>query len=120
MFLLPILCFPKDPPNVIAVGPSFVVVNYSQMASFTCRAFGNPIPSLRWVKKAGGNVLVNATDTVKITEGMIAPFMLESILTFSNTTKTDESMYWCEGSNGVTNVIDSPEEADVILYVDGM
>ena len=111
---------PIDPPNVSAVEPSIVLVNYSQMANFTCQAFGIPLPSLRWVKEADGNAPVNITDAVNITERNIPPFTVESVLTFSNTTKANESLYLCEGTNGVTNIIGSPEEANVTLFVDGM
>ena len=100
--------------------PFIVLVNYSQIANFTCQAFGIPIPRLRWVKEADGNAPVNITNSMNITERNIAPFTVESVLTFYNTTKIDESLYRCEGSNGVTNVIGSPEEANVTLLVDGM
>ena len=97
-----------------------MLVNYSQVANFTCQAFGIPVPSLRWVKEADGNAPVNITDTVNIMKRNIAPFTVESVLTFSNTTKFDVSLYWCEASNGVTNVIGSPEKANATLFVVGM
>ena len=113
---------PIDPPSVNAVPPAEVLVNYSQMANFTCQAFGIPVPSLRWVEEIDDYtfVPVNVTDTINITEQIIAPFTLESMLVFSNTTKTDESRYSCEGSNEVTNVINSLEHDSVHLLVDGM
>ena len=103
-----------------AVEPSSALVNYSQMANFTCQAFGIPVPNLRWLKEANGNVTVNDTDSIKIIEQMVTPFILESVLVFLNTTKTDQSLYRCEGSNGITNVIEFPEEDFVMLLVNGM
>ena len=112
--------FPIDPPSVVALEPVLVAVNYSQMANFTCQAYGIPVPSLQWVKEIDGGVTVNVTDTIKIFERIVAPSTMESVLIFENTTKIDESLYWCKGSNGVTNIINSSEVDFVTLFVDGM
>ena len=111
---------PIDPPSVSAVEPTLVLVNYSQMANFTCQAFGIPVPLLTWVDQFNRTLPVNGTDNVNITERIIEPFTLESVLIFSNTTKNDESYYRCEGSNEVVNIIDSLDSAVVQLLVDGM
>ena len=107
-----------DPPSVTAK-PLELVVNHTQMAGFACEAFGIPVPSIIWIKVSDGSVLFTAMDDIEITEEIVDSFTRVSNLSFLNTTRTDRSKYTCVGSNGITNIISSPENATVNLLVQG-
>ena len=89
------------------------------MVNFTCQAFGIPLPSFRWVKLSDDTEVMDIIDDIEIMEQTVALFTLESVLMFLNTSKTDESVYRCEASNGITNVINTPENDTIELLVDG-
>ena len=121
-YSIAIACYSTDPPDVVTLEPVLVVVNHTQMVNFTCRVFGIPLPSVRWVNVSDETVVMDVVDDIRITERDVAPpdpFRLESVLQFLNTTKTDESVYRCEATNGVTNVINTPENDTITLLVDG-
>ena len=113
-------CIIADPPNVTALEPVQLIVNQTQPASFVCQAYGIPTPNISWVRLSDGALLNDSFDGLNISENFISPDTLESTLTFSSTKKTDESEYRCEGNNGVTNVISSPESDMVELLVQGL
>ena len=112
-------CVVADPPNVTILEPLQLIVNQTQPASFVCQAYGIPTPTIFWIKLSNGMFLTDSSDGLNITESLIPPATLESTLTFPSTRKTDESGYRCEGNNGVTNVIGSPENDTVNLLVQG-
>ena len=99
--------------------PTKVVVNQTQTASFTCEAFGIPVPNITWIRNSDGSPLSNATGITTITTSALSPTYIFSILTFLNATKTDESSYTCVGSNGVRNLIGTPENDTIELAVQG-
>ena len=111
---------PTDPPEVEALEPVLLVVNHTEIVNFTCQAYGIPRPNLTWVNVSDETVVMDVIDDIEITEQIVDMFTLRSVLTFLNTTKTDESVYRCEGFNGVTNVINTPENDTITLLVDGM
>ena len=94
-------------------------MNQSQTASLACEAFGIPVPNITWIRNSNGFSLLNTTDFITITTSDLLPSSLLSILTFLNATKTDESSYTCVGSNGVTNLIKTPENDTIELVVQG-
>ena len=110
----------SDPPNVTTIEPKEVIINQTQEASFTCQAYGIPTPNITWVKMTDGLTVENITSITEISESIIPPTTLQSILTFVSGMKSNESVYVCQGSNGVTNVIGSPEEDNVTLLVQGI
>ena len=89
------------------------------MASFTCRAFGIPIPNIIWIKNSDRTELNNTMGSITIVTTILPPSSIASTLTFHTTSKTDESAYTCVGSNGVVNNIGTPENDTVDLFVQG-
>ena len=102
-----------------ALEPREVIVNHTQMATFTCEAFGIPVPVITWIKVSDNLVLSSSVGVIDITEVIVDTSTRVSNLTFLNTTRTDQSEYTCVGSNDVTNVINSSESDTVNLLVQG-
>ena len=102
-----------------ALEPKEIIVNHTQMAGFTCEAFGIPVPNITWIKVSENSVLITSMGVVEITDSIMDSFTRVSNLTFPQTTRTDQSEYTCVGSNGIMNVIDSPENDTVSLLVQG-
>ena len=109
----------SDPPNMSAVEPLELVVNHTQRAGFTCEAFGIPVPGIMWIKVSDGSMIFPSTDDIEITEVIVDSLKRVSNITFLNTTRADQSEYTCVGSNGVKNMIGSPENVTVNLLVQG-
>ena len=103
-----------DPP-IITVTPKLIIVNTSSepSISFTCEVFGIPIPLVTWTKQRSNtnNGMVQQTATGN---------NITSILMINIPRDPDESNYTCSGANNVTNVINTPEQETVELYVQGM
>ena len=114
-----LISFLSDPPNVTTLEPLELIVNHTQSATFVCEAYGIPIPAITWVKVVNETVVIEASGVIDITEEIVRVNTRESVLTFLDTVKTDESIYRCEGENGITNVIGSPENDTVSLLVQG-
>ena len=93
-------------------------MNQTQTASFACGAFGIPVPSITWIRGSDGFSLSNSTG-ITVSTSTLPPSSVFSTLTFLNTTKTDESSYTCVGNNGVRNLIGTPENDTVDLFVQG-
>ena len=103
------------------IDPVEIIINQTQEAIFTCHAYGIPVPSITWIKSRNGSIVTNISNTIEISESVISNTNTrESILIFVRGLKTDESVYTCKGSNGITNVIESPQEDNVTLLVQGM
>ena len=115
MLISPLL----DPPNVTTLEPLELIVNHTQSATFVCEAYGIPTPAITWVKVVNETIVMEASGVIDITEGIVRVNTRESVLTFLDTVKTDESIYRCEGENGITNVIRSPENDTISLLVQG-
>ena len=107
------------PSNVTSLEPRELIVNHTQTAEFICEVFGIPVPTITWIKVSNGSVLSNGVDDIEITEVIVDSFTRVSNLTFLSTVRTDQSEYTCVGTNGVTNVISSPENDTVSLLVQG-
>ena len=94
-------------------------MNQNQTATFICTACGNPVPDITWVKVKDESIIQYSNDTIQITEMIITIDCRQSVLTFLQTFLIDESVYHCEGTNNVTNVIQSPMSDTVTLTVLG-
>ena len=92
------------------------MVNQNQSASFVCVASGIPVPNITWVKAVDNSTVLSSSDVINITEEIVSVNHRVSVLTFLNTVVTDESVYWCEGTNDVPNVIDYPMHKGSLAY----
>ena len=99
--------------------PKEIIVNHTQMAVFTCKALGIPVPNITWIKVSESFVLTTSMGVVEISEVIMDSFTRVSNLTFLNSTRTNQSKYTCVGSNGIMNVIGTPENDIVSLLVQG-
>ena len=115
-----LICFvfiSTDPPNV-TVTPEQIIINSTvSSVKFTCYVFGIPSPLVTWIKNRTGEVL---TDVGSIDIDETSTYSSRtSILTISIQGDPDESNYTCITVNNITNVLDTPETATSVLYVQG-
>ena len=68
---------------------------------------------------SSGLIVQPVTGLIDIMETLLPPATLESVLVFNNGLKTDESVYTCIGINNITNIIQSPEQDNITLLVQG-
>ena len=68
---------------------------------------------------SSGLIVTPVTGLIDIMETLIPPATLQSVLVFRNGLKTDESVYTCIGINNITNIIQSPEQDNITLLVQG-
>ena len=68
---------------------------------------------------SSGVIVQPVTGLIDIMETLLPPATLESVLVFNNGLKTDESVYTCIGINNITNIIQSPEQDNITLLVQG-
>ena len=109
----------SDPPNVTTLEPREIIINQTQPANFTCQAYGIPTPSISWINVSSGLIVTPVTGLIDIMETLLPPATLQSVLVFRNGLKTDESVYTCIGINNITNIIQSPEQDNITLLVQG-
>lgn len=98
------------------------IVNETNTTSFTCTVFGIPTPVVEWLKldaDSSSVTVLNTTQEINITQ-VSTGNNVTSVLHFPSPVKTDEAMYMCRGTNNVTNVINSPENSNMTLYVQGV
>ena len=69
---------------------------------------------------SSGLIIQPVTGLIDIMETLLPPATLESVLVFNNGLKTDESVYTCTGINNITNIIQSPEQDNITLLVQGI
>lgn len=93
----------------MSITPVELVNGFNQVGTFTCLGFGIPVPSLVWTWSEGNTGRFTIAST---TEGT-------STLTIPDTGAADEGTFTCTGSNGVRNLIGSPEVAEAIFALEG-
>ena len=116
-------------PNItwVKVAEKLTVLNSSNVVKITEQIVSTsqqesvPFPNVTWVKRVDESMVLNSGsgDSIEITEPIIDNPWRESVLTFLSTVATDESVYQCQGTNGVTNVIGFPMNDTVRLIILG-
>ena len=72
-------CFALDPPSITYISAN-MTVNQSEPVNLTCRANGNPKPTITWTKDSN---IINSSFTVR--------------------GKSNEGLYVCTADNGIGN-----------------
>ena len=116
VYLTPVFLLSPDPP-LVTITPSSVIVNQSDIVSITCEVFGIPVPSVQWTRGTPASI-VNITETTNITETRDGN-NITSVLTIQQVQRSEMDTYTCTGANGVTNLINSPQQASSQLFVQG-
>ena len=112
-----------DPPDV-TVTPATIVVNETDQVTFLCEVFGIPPPDIIWINDFNDEL------TDSINNGMVISYsstphpsgilLTISNLTILNVTKEVESNYTCIASNEIINLIGTPENETVSIFVQGI
>ena len=105
-----------DPP-LVSITPSSVIANQSDTVIITCDVFGIPVPSVQWTRGTPAST-VNITETTTITETRVGN-NITSVLTIQQVQRSEMDTYTCAGSNGISNLINSPQQASSQLFVQG-
>ena len=110
-----------DPPSV-SVQPVSLTVNQSDMASFTCEAFGIPLPLILWYFNDSSDPLSSdqfeIQNSTRVNSSGLAISM--STLNITSTLRSShEGNYTCQAINNVNNLIGTPESAMTSLTVQG-
>ena len=82
--------------------PDIVSENYGQAISVNCTVRGKPQPTLTWYKDS---VLINSLTypDIQITTTVVDNTTVQSGITITSITDTDEGAYTCSGSNILPN-----------------
>ena len=114
-----------DAPNV-SVTPSTIVVNESDAIVLTCEVFAIPIPNIIWSNSSSPqDDLVAPTDLGNIVISFDhsphpSGFLFTvSNLSISSVLKVHEANYSCLASNGIENLLGTPENGSVSVVVQG-
>lgn len=95
-------------------------MNQSNATSFNCTVFGIPTPSVSWFRiYQDTRTIIPPAGSGPVISTVINGYNVSSVLLFNNSLATDEGNYACVASNGVVNVIGTPETAGLTLYVQG-
>lgn len=111
------LIFFPDPPLVM-VDPVSLIVNQTALATFTCTIFGIPTPTFIWTRDSGPTPLVSNPGILEITN-VTNGNNITTMLTIISTKRTDMDQYICSATNGIENLIKSPESDSVELFIQG-
>ena len=106
----------SDPPKV-KVSSSRISVKELSMAVLSCMGFGVPLPQLTWRRADGQEITGLLNQSVAISQDGQESATLE--LRLDNATSILNGVFVCSGTNNVTNLLNSPEEDEVILTVLG-
>ena len=100
-FFLSILTPPSDPPTIVVHPPSDVNVDYGSTVEVVCVAYGNPIPSIRWIR-SGSNI--SASENARVYNEIVSyndVLFRRSVFQLCNVQRMDSDWYSCSASNGI-------------------
>ena len=105
--------FSLVPPNV-TLTPSQVTVSVNDSLQLVCTSYGIPSVVLTWYFGTSNEPLESREDVIDISQKTIgyndSLIITTSILTIENITNAYwQGVFICEGFNGVTNLIGTPE-----------
>ena len=105
--------FSLVPPNV-TLTPSQVSVSVNDSLQLVCTSYGIPSVVLTWYFGTSNEPLESRVGVIDISQKTIecndSLIMTRSILTIENITNAYwQGVFICEGFNGVTNLIETPE-----------
>ncbi len=105
----------------MSINRDSLTVNQSDQSSFTCEAFGIPLPSFTWF--FNGSSISTNNGFIISNSAHINSSGLEiqvSTLTILNSIRSvHEGSYTCRASNDIDNLIGTPESVDALLTVQG-
>lgn len=105
-----------DPPEVKVPG-AHISINEQSTAVLSCTGFSVPLPHLAW-SRADGQEITGHLDQ-SIATGQDGREMITLKLRLDNATSSLDGVFVCVGKNNVTNLLNSPDRAEVILTVLG-
>ena len=117
-----------DPPNVTVLPVNNITVNETDSTSFICMVFGIPPPNIQWsvinvnddlLFITASNDSYNITVTTTPHQTFAGAHVVLSNLSLPMIDKRQEGHYTCSASNGVTNLIGTPESDSISLTVQG-
>ena len=108
-------------PTNVTTPISHVIVNESSNIVFDCIGYGNPLPVIYWTRQ-DGKVLPEESEIItKIINNGGQQQHVQSSLILNNVSVSDNGVIFvCIGVNNVTNLLSTPENATILLTVQGM
>lgn len=116
-----------DAPNV-SVSPSNIVANESDSIMLLCEVSSLPIPTVVWLNSSSpDNQITTSNDEGDVTLTQIQlPTNTSSIpvtistLSITNVLKSHEANYTCVATNGIDNLLGTPENGTIPVSVQGI
>lgn len=114
-----------DPPTVSILNESSVEVNVLDVVELVCIGYGLPLPNLAWTRDGNqplpqDHLLQNSTHDGNGDSDGLPYVVLRLVFTvLSEGSALDSGYYQCRGTNGVSNLIGTPEEVVVMVTVLG-
>ena len=108
-------------PTNITTPISNVIVNETANVVFDCIGYGTPLPTITWEREDGAELPEDSEIVTNISNNDGGHKHVRSSLILKDVSVTDNDVVFvCIGSNNVTNVLSTPENATILLTVEGM
>ena len=112
-----------DAPDV-SVSPLSIVANESDSIVLVCQVSALPVPNIVWLNSSSDVSLSAPTEsgsvTVTLNQSPSDIPVIVSNLSISGILKIHEANYTCVASNGIENLLGTPENAIVPVIVQGI
>ena len=89
----------SEPIMMEVLSSNKVTQFYGEKVSITCRATGKPLPVVTWFRNGG----IITQSNIDVTTTAVDNSTVESVITISNITPTDDGYYECVGNNRLPN-----------------